>query len=49
MQLLGNAEFANRALGQRLDRDVSLRVLLTTSVQPSAPSSCSSTAFGAGS
>ena len=49
MQLLGNAMFANRASGQRFDRDVRLHVLLTTSVQPSDPSSCSSTVSGAGS
>ena len=49
IRLLGNAEFANRASGQRLDCDVRLHVLLTTSVQSSDPSSCSSTVSGAGS
>ena len=43
MQLLGNAEFANCTLGQRLKRDACLHVLLTTTIQPSPPSSHSST------
>ena len=49
MQLLGNADFANRASGQRLNCDVHLHVLLTTSVQVSPPSSHSSVASSAGS
>ena len=48
MRLLGNAVFANHALGQRLERDAHLLVLLTTSVQPSPPSSRSSTASSVG-